>query len=57
MLILNKKKDIRVNLLSIPVDEQFKTVHIATDELFYKFIVSQINVIQNYLLFELKKAK
>ena len=40
MLILNQQENIGINLFPISVDEQFKTVHIATDELVYKFIVS-----------------
>jgi hypothetical protein len=40
MLILDEKKDIGVYLFSISVDEQFKTVHIAADELGNKLLVS-----------------
>ena len=40
MLILNEQENIGVNLFPVPVDEQFKAVHIATDELVYKFSVS-----------------
>ena len=54
MLFLYKQEDVGVDLFPIPVNKLFKAISIATDELVYKFIVSQINVIQHYLLFEFK---